>query len=88
MMMNTYACFLHCCKYLKHFHGILLELFHMILTVGILILTEEETGTEQLGILPKLKQPETGRIVVLTTISQHHREAGAWHIFNTQKAPR
>lgn len=86
--MNIYACFLHCCKYFKHFHWILLELFHVIITVSILILTEEEMGTEQLSILPKLKQPETGRIVVLTTTSQHHREAGAWHIFNAQKAPQ
>lgn len=86
MKMNIYACFLHCCKYFKHFHWILLELFHMIVTVSILILTEEEMGTEQLTILPKLKQPETGRIV--TTTSHHHREAGVWHIFNTQKVPQ
>ena len=88
MKMNLYACFLHCCKYFKHFRWILLELFHMIVTVSIPILTEEEMGTEQLSILLKLKQPETGRIVVLTTTSQHHREAGVLHIFNIQKAPQ
>ena len=54
--MNIYACFLHWYKYFKHFHWILLELFHVIITVSILILTEEEMGTEQLSILPRVRE--------------------------------